>query len=144
MSRITGKDTKPERLLRSLLHRRGFRFTVNAPRNKKLPGRPDIILPKHNTIIFVHGCFWHGHRGCKLFKIPKTRTEWWRDKITKTQLRDQRNENALREDGWEVLVIWECAFETLPSIECLEERLLKTNRMRLAEAKNFPSQKPWL
>lgn len=73
MSRITGKDTKPERLLRSLLHRHGFRFTVNGPLNNQLPGRPDIVLPKYRTIIYVHGCFWHGHKNCKHFRLPKSR-----------------------------------------------------------------------
>jgi|TARA_B110000879_G_scaffold202024_1_gene277852 DNA mismatch endonuclease (patch repair protein) len=94
MSRITGKDTKPEMLLRSMLHRRDFRFTVNGPKNKKLPSRPDIVLPKLKTVVFVHGCYWHGHKDCKHFRLPKSRTKWWKEKIGKTQERDQRNEVA--------------------------------------------------
>jgi DNA mismatch endonuclease (patch repair protein) len=94
MSRITGKDTKPELLLRSMLHRRDFRFTVNGPKNKKLPSRPDIVLPKLKTVVFVHGCYWHGHKDCKHFRLPKSRTKWWKEKIGKTQERDQRNEVA--------------------------------------------------
>ena len=144
MSRITRKDTKPERLLRSLLHRHGFRFTVNGPLNKKLPGRPDIVLPKHKTIIFVHGCYWHGHKDCKHFRLPKSRTEWWQEKIGKTQERDARNEASLRAAGWSVLVVWECAFENFAAIERLEKRLIKVDPLRLATRRAFPSQKPWL
>ena len=103
-----------------------------------------IILPKHNTIIFVHGCYWHGHRDCKHFRLPKTRPEWWREKIGKTQLRDQRNEAALREAGWNVLVVWECAFENLASIKRLEKRLIKEDPLRLATKRAFPSQEPWV
>ena len=144
MSRITGKDTKPELLLRSMLHRRGFRFTVNGPKNKKLPGRPDVVLPKLKTVIFVHGCYWHGHKDCKHFRLPKSRTDWWKEKIGKTQQRDQRNEEALRSEGWSVLVVWECAFENLSSIELLEKRLIKEDPLRLATKRAFPSQKPWV
>ena len=85
MSRITGKDTKPELLLRSMLHRRGFRFTVNGPKNKKLPGRPDIVLPKLKTVIFVHGCYWHGHKDCKHFRRAKSRNDWWKEKLLNIQ-----------------------------------------------------------
>lgn len=144
MSRITWKDTKPERLLRSLLHRRGFRFTVNGPLNKRLSGRPDIVLPKHKTNIFVHGCSWHGHKDCKQLRLPKSRTEWWKEKIGKTQERNARNEESLREEGWKVLVVWECAFENLKSIERLEKRLIKTDPLRLATKRAFPSQGAWV
>ena len=113
MSRIRGTDTKPERRVRSLLHRQGFRFTVRGPKNRKLPGKPDIVLPKHNTIIFVHGCFWHGHPNCRHFRIPKTRTAWWRAKIDGNRTRDQANQARLEALGWRVLVIWTCAFDTL-------------------------------
>jgi len=144
MSQITGRDTRPELLLRSLLHRRGFRFTVNGPLNKQLPGRPDLVLPKHNTVIFVHGCFWHGHQKCKHFRLPKSRTEWWKDKIGKTQERDYQNEESLRAEGWNVLVVWECAFENLKSVEDLEKRLIKEGPLRLATKRAFPSQRPWV
>ncbi len=103
-----------------------------------------IILPKHNTIIFVHGCYWHGHKDCQHFRLPKSRTDWWRKKIGKTQVRDQRNEAALREAGWKVLVVWECNFENLALIERLEKRLIKENPLRLATLRAFPSQEPWV
>ena len=142
MSRITGKDTKPELLLRSMLYRRGFRFTVNGPKNKKLSGRPDIVLPKLKTVIFVHGCYWHGHKDCKHFRLPKSRTDWWKEKIGKTQQRDQRNEEFVRAEGWNVPVVWECAFEILPTIERLEKRLIKEDPPGPATWRAFPSQKP--
>jgi len=90
MSRIRSSNTKPELAVRSLLHRHGFRFTVNGPSNKKLSGKPDIVLPKYKTVIFVHGCFWHGHENCKIYRIPKTRTDWWIAKIGKNLERDKR------------------------------------------------------
>jgi DNA mismatch endonuclease (patch repair protein) len=112
MSRIRGRDTKPELALRSMLHRLGYRFTVNGPKNKTLPGRPDIVLPKHHTVLFVHGCFWHGHENCPHFRIPKTRRAWWKHKIEGNKARDLRNENALRSQGWHVVTLWECALKT--------------------------------
>lgn len=123
MSRIRGKDTKPEILVRSLLHGLGYRFTVNGPRNKQLPGRPDIVLPKHATVIFVHGCFWHGHEGCPIFKMPKTRVEFWKEKIGKNQERDAKNAEALKELRWNVVTIWECELGNLEKIQMLENRL---------------------
>lgn len=111
MSRIRGKNTKPELAVRSLLHSLGYRFTVNGPLNRKLPGKPDIVLPKYKTVIFVHGCFWHGHQGCKHFRIPKTRTEWWKAKIEGNVARDKRQHEELRLLGWKVVVIWECELE---------------------------------
>lgn len=105
MAGIRGKDTKPELLLRSELHRRGFRFRLHR---RDLPGCPDMVFPKWGAAIFVHGCFWHGH-DCHLFRLPKTRTEFWREKIAGNALRDQRQINALREAGWRVGVVWECA-----------------------------------
>ena len=112
MSRIRGRDTKPELALRSMLHRLGYRFTVNGPKNKSLPGRPDVVLPKYKTVIFVHGCFWHGHENCPQFRIPKTRSEWWTQKIEGNKARDLRNENKLRTEGWHVVTIWECGLST--------------------------------
>jgi len=108
MSRIRSKNTKPEIAVRSMLHRLGYRFTVNGPKNKQLPGKPDIVLPKYRTVIFVHGCFWHGHKGCKNFRYPKTRMEWWRAKIDGNVARDKARIKELKEMGWRVLVIWEC------------------------------------
>ncbi len=85
MSRVRGKDTKPEMLVRKFLFSKGFRYRLH---DKKLPGKPDIVLPKYKTVIFINGCFWHGHEGCRYFVVPKTRTEWWMGKITGTQKRD--------------------------------------------------------
>jgi len=112
MSRIRSKDTKPELLVRSVLHRNGFRFTVNGPSNRKLPGKPDIVLPKYHTVIFVNGCFWHGHEGCKHFRLPKSRTEWWKEKIEGNRRRDLRNHLALEKLSWRVVVLWSCRFDT--------------------------------
>lgn len=106
MSGIRGKNTKPEIIVRSLLHRLGYRFRLHR---KDLPGRPDIVLPKWRTVIFVNGCYWHGHDDCHLFRPPKTRTEFWTNKIEGNQARDRRNYASLEEAGWTVLVIWECA-----------------------------------
>jgi len=123
MSRIRGRDTKPELALRSMLHRLGYRFTVNGPCNKSLPGKPDLVLPKYRTVIFVHGCFWHGHEDCPHFRLPKTRRAWWKQKIEGNQARDLRNENALREAGWHVVTIWECARKTAAARRWLTVRV---------------------
>jgi DNA mismatch endonuclease, patch repair protein len=105
MSGIRGRNTKPELLIRSLLHRRGFRFRLDA---RDLPGRPDIVLPRYRAVIFVHGCFWHGH-DCPLFKWPQTRPEFWRDKIGRNRTNDAKALAALHERGWRVATVWECA-----------------------------------
>ena len=105
MSRIKGKDTKPELIVRSLVHQMGLRFRLHR---KDLPGKPDIVLPRHNKIIFVHGCFWHMHR-CRYGRVkPKANAEFWQEKREGNVARDRRNLKALRADGWQVLVIWEC------------------------------------
>lgn len=104
MSGIRGKDTKPELAVRRALHRAGYRFRLHR---KDLPGCPDIVLPKYRAVIFVHGCFWHGH-GCRYFKIPKTRTDFWLDKIMANAKRDRLNAESLRAAGWLVLTVWEC------------------------------------
>lgn len=105
MSRIKGKNTKPEMLVRKFLFANGFRYRLNV---KTLPGKPDIVLPKYKTVIFVNGCFWHGHKGCKYFVLPKTRTEWWLNKIKETQKRDREKKIELNVLGWKVITIWEC------------------------------------
>ncbi|WP_277633075.1 very short patch repair endonuclease [Avrilella dinanensis] len=105
MSRIKGTDTKPEMLLRKYLHAHGIRYRLH---NKNLPGKHDLTLAKYHTVIFVNGCFWHGHKGCKYFVLPKTRTEWWRDKIEETIKRDIKAMKDLKESGWNSTVIWEC------------------------------------
>lgn len=105
ISRIKGKNTKPEILVRKHLYSNGFRYKLNV---KKLPGTPDIVLKKYRTIIFINGSFWHGHKGCKYFVIPKTKKEWWTDKIRKTQERDLKHQSKLKMIGWNIVVIWEC------------------------------------
>ncbi len=123
MSRIRGKNTKPEMTVRSLLHGLGYRFTVNGPKNRRLPGKPDIVLPKHRALVLVHGCFWHGHEGCKHFRLPKTRVAWWREKIRKNRERDARNLAALEALGWNVVVVWECRVRPVALRESLAEEL---------------------
>lgn len=123
MSRIRGKDTKPELIVRSMLHRAGYRFTVNGPLNRSLPGKPDIVLPKYRTVIFVHGCFWHGHEYCQYFRIPKTRTEWWREKISTNKMRDRKNESTLLKEGWNVFTVWECTLKREDGREWLMRKL---------------------
>ena len=119
MSRIRGSHTKPERLVRSLLHRCGFRFRVHR---KDLPGRPDIVLPKHNAVILVHGCFWHRHAGCRFAYTPKSRLEFWEKKFSENVARDRRNANALASLGWRSMIVWEC--ETKDQAK-LRHRLIK-------------------
>jgi DNA mismatch endonuclease (patch repair protein) len=123
MSRIRGRDTTPERVLRSMLHRAGYRFTVNGPLNRSLPGRPDIVLPKYHTAVFVHGCFWHGHENCPHFRLPKSRIDFWQTKIGGNRSRDVGNAKALHDLGWHVVTIWECALRTQSSRLWLGRRL---------------------
>ncbi|MBF3441997.1 very short patch repair endonuclease [Burkholderia pseudomallei] len=105
MSGIRGRNTKPEILIRSLLHRQGFRFRLHV---RDLPGKPDIVLPRYHAVIFVHGCFWHGH-DCPLFKLPGTRPNFWREKIGRNRANDHKAWTALLEEGWRVGIVWECA-----------------------------------
>ena len=108
MSRIKSKDTTPERLVRSFLHRNGFRFRLHV---KKLPGHPDIVLPKYKTVIEVRGCFWHRHAGCKKTTTPLTNAEFWQKKFAENIARDQHTEKKLKSLGWNVLIVWECEVE---------------------------------
>lgn len=105
MSGIRGRNTKPEILIRSLLHRQGFRFRLHA---SDLPGKPDIVFPRFHAVIFVHGCFWHGH-DCPLFKWPATRPDFWRTKIGRNQANDKKTMKSLLAGGWRVGIVWECA-----------------------------------
>ena len=105
MAGIQGKNTKPELLIRKALHARGFRFRLHV---KDLPGKPDLVLPKYRALVFIHGCFWHGH-ACRYFKVPQTRPEFWLEKIKKNQARDCLQVDALKTMGWRVLIVWECA-----------------------------------
>jgi DNA mismatch endonuclease, patch repair protein len=112
MSRITGKNTKPELRLRSILHRAGYRFRLHV---SSLPGRPDIVLPRYRTAIFVNGCFWHRHRGCSKSYTPSSRTAFWTAKFEATIARDAKKAAELRKQGWNVLTVWECELQQSPS-----------------------------
>ena len=109
MSQIKGKNTKPEELVRKYLFSQGFRYRKN---DKRLPGSPDVVLPKYKTIIFVNGCFWHGHEGCKYFVWPKSNEEFWKNKIQTNISRDERKIAALESQGWKVVVVWECELKS--------------------------------
>ena len=108
MSKIKGKNTKPEIILRSQLFKQGFRFRIHQ---KNLPGKPDIVLSKYRTVIFVHGCFWHYHKDCREGRIPSTNSKYWKEKLQRNIARDKANIKALRKDKWKVFVIWECEIE---------------------------------
>jgi DNA mismatch endonuclease (patch repair protein) len=112
MSRIRGRDTKPERLLRSLFHRAGLRFRKNVT---SLPGKPDIVLPKHRAVVLVHGCFWHRHSGCRFTTTPKANPSFWAQKFADTVERDRKAEAALRKHGWRVFTVWECELRSQPA-----------------------------
>ena len=105
MSRVCGKDTKPEMIVRRLAHRLGYRFALHR---KDLPGSPDLVFPSRHKVVFVHGCFWHRHPGCRRASTPKTRRDFWDAKFTRNVERDARKERELRQAGWDVLTIWEC------------------------------------
>lgn len=122
MSRIRGRNTKPEIRVRSLLHRAGFRFRLHK---KELPGRPDIVLTKYQTTIFVHGCFWHRHSGCKNATTPSTRAEFWKNKFSDNVRRDARTRTELEAAGWTVLTVWEC------ELKADAERVVRTITRRL-------------
>jgi DNA mismatch endonuclease (patch repair protein) len=124
MSRIRGKDTQPELLVRSHLHGAGLRFRLHAA---KLPGRPDLVLPKYATVVFVEGCFWHGHR-CQKGRIPGTNSTFWASKIATNQARDQRNHRALWRAGWRVLRVWECQLAKAATRERVLGRLVSNIR----------------
>ncbi len=117
MSCIKGKGTKPEEMVRKYLFSQGFRYRKN---DKRLPGTPDIVLPKYKTVIFVNGCFWHGHEGCKYFVWPKNNAEFWKAKILQNIERDKRDFERLENAGWKVIVVWECQLKKARSFESLE------------------------
>ena len=111
MSRIKGKDTNPEIQLRSMLHKEGFRFRIH---DNNLLGKPDIVLPRYRSVVFVNGCFWHRHKGCKFAYIPKSRLSFWKDKFEKTLARDKETVEGLVNDGWRVFTVWECELNREP------------------------------
>jgi DNA mismatch endonuclease (patch repair protein) len=125
MSQVKEKNTKPELVVRKFLFANGFRYRINQ---KNLPGKPDIVLKKHKTVIFVNGCFWHGHKGCKYFVLPKTRTEWWLQKIKNTQKRDKKAEIELQILGWRVITVWECGLKAKS-----KQKILEVVRYKLKE-----------
>lgn len=117
MSRVTGKNTKPELIVRKLLYNMGYRYRLH---NKKLPGTPDLVFTSRKKVIFIHGCFWHGHEGCKKSKKPSTNYEFWERKINNTILRDEKKLKELYLQGWSVLIIWECETK---KVEYLKQKL---------------------
>lgn len=109
MSNIRGADTKPEMFVRKSLWNYGYRYRIN---DSRLPGKPDIVLPKYKTVIFVNGCFWHGHEGCRKATLPKTNAEFWKEKILLNKRRDERTITELKSNTWKVIVVWECELST--------------------------------
>ena len=132
MSRIRSGDTQPERVVRSILHRLGYRFRTTT--GNALPGKPDIVLPRYRTAIFVHGCFWHRHSGCRFAYTPKTRVAFWRRKFNSNVARDKRVQSVLRQDGWRVLTVWECEVDDSGRLPQRLSRLLARRRRPRATA----------
>lgn len=122
MSRISGKNTKPEELVRKYLFSKGFRYRKN---DKRLPGKPDIVLPKYKTCVFVNGCFWHGHEGCRYFRWPEDNADFWKTKIMQNRERDEKKHKELLKMGWKVLVVWECELKKNSIDKTLSELVLK-------------------
>ena len=131
MSRIRSKNTRPELLVRSILHGSGYRFRLHA---RELPGRPDIVLPKWKTVVFVHGCFWHRHKGCRFAYSPKSQKAFWRKKFRENMKRDVRKTEALTSSGWTVVTVWECE---LPCPAHLGERLQLIRKQGSKHALSF-------
>lgn len=139
MSHNRAKNTGPELLLRRSLWHKGFRYRVN---DKRLPGSPDIVLPKYHTAIFVHGCFWHGHVRCKYYSVPKTNTEFWNAKVARNQERDQKVWRVLDAMGWSVIIVWECQLKKKDFLNTVDKVIseIKTNgEMHQAEKENRKS-----
>lgn len=124
MSQIKGKNTKPEELVRKFLFSKGYRYRKN---DKRLPGSPDIVLPKYKTVVFVNGCFWHGHTGCKYFVWPQSNAAFWKEKILRNIDRDNQNYCQLRESGWKVLLVWECELKSKQRDATFTELLKEIN-----------------
>jgi DNA mismatch endonuclease (patch repair protein) len=122
MSQIKSRDTKPEMLVRKFLHAQGFRYKLH---DKNLPGHPDIVLPKYKTIIFIHGCFWHGHSNCKYFTLPKTRATWWLHKINTNKANDAKAVRASKKQGWKIITVWECKLKPAKAEKTLVSLLKK-------------------
>lgn len=127
MSRIKNKNTQPEEIVRKYLFSRGLRYRKN---DKKLPGHPDIVLPKYKTVVFVNGCFWHVHEGCQYFKWPKSNVEFWKNKLLSNKKRDILNVQKLREVGWNVIVVWECELKKQSRTERLDKLYLEITQSK--------------
>lgn len=130
MAAIHGKDTKPEMLVRKFLFSRGFRYRLNHPR---LPGHPDLVLRKYRTVIFVNGCFWHGHDNCKYFRLPRTNVEFWKNKIERNKKRDHEEQLRLAAMGWHCITVWECQLKPQHREETLESLAYTLNRIFLED-----------
>lgn len=140
MSGIGTKDTGPEMVVRRYLHQEGFRYRLHC---RDLPGRPDLVLTKWQSVIFVHGCFWHGHHGCKYFRFPKSRADFWHAKITANAERDRRAEDALKNLGWRVFVVWECSLRDDPSESLRMLKQLLASKSKDGEISSFhPASQP--
>lgn len=126
MSRIRSKNTKPELIVRRYLFAEGYRFRLHR---KDLPGKPDIVLPKYRTVIFVHGCFWHGHEGCKYYVVPKTKTEWWLNKIGRNRQMDIEHVKRLKSEKWNVIILFECELKKHLTGSTLNKLVEKLNKM---------------
>ena len=124
MQQIRSTNTKPEMLVRKFLFANGFRYRLH---DKKLPGKPDIVLPKYKTVILIHGCFWHGHHNCKYYKVPQSRTDWWLNKIGRNQSNDAAAVKALKKDGWRVITVWECGLKPAKQERTFNKLLLALN-----------------
>ena len=120
MSHIRSKNTKPEVSLSKALFAKGFRYRIN---DKRLAGKPDVVLPMYKTVIFVHGCFWHGHQGCRLSNMPKSNIEYWKEKIQRNIQRDNAEQAALNAEGWRVIIVWECEIKTKKKLADTANRL---------------------
>ncbi len=130
MSRIRSKDTKPEMIVRRFLYHHGFRYRLHV---KELPGKPDIVLHKYKTVIFVHGCFWHGHQGCKISHIPRSNTDYWDAKLSRNCDRDSENISSLEKQGYKVIVIFECNLAdkvASQTLSAMHETIIKTGMMK--------------
>jgi len=123
MSRVKGRDTKPEKIVRSLLHAMGHRFRLHR---RDLPGKPDVVLPKHRKVIFVHGCFWHGHVGCPRAARPNSNVEFWNKKLDSNMQRDRATQKELAVLGWQHLIVWQCELRDVPTLTHKLEQFLKT------------------
>lgn len=139
MSRIRGKDTRPELLVRRYLYAHGFRYRLHE---RRLPGRPDIVIRRLHTVIMVNGCFWHGHEDCSLFRLPQTRRDFWEAKITRNRSRDLHDREALHALGWNVITLWECQLRPATQQATLQSLVLTLSQIELQLAARRPSIAP--